>query len=118
MVMHYLCSPLLIYVPISVHALLDRQFMPNFISSIFNPIGLILMAQIIAGIGILRLKHWASRIAAWVGVFYFVGGVILIFVFTGGSSSLGTLLVGVFLLGFGIFLNIFFTRPKVKEQFE
>lgn len=90
------------------------------VASVLNPVGFILILQLIAGIGILCLKQWARRLVMWVAGSDIILGVLFLVLFTAGAGepSFGLVLLIMLLLSFGSFLTYFFTRSKVKEQFK
>jgi len=75
-----------------------------------------IILSIIYGIGILRLKEWARKMAIIVSAAILIIYPLLIFIFNVSFVRLNILAI-VITLGFPLGIIYFFTRPNIKKQF-
>ena len=95
-----------------------------YLASWSNLAGLLMMLQFAAGVGILCRKYWAFRLTLYIAALYIMLGIglfslILYGIFSaGGALSIAFILLTIFYVYFGIFVNIYFNKPEVKSQFK
>ncbi|MFC1807428.1 hypothetical protein ACFL0T_03555 [Candidatus Omnitrophota bacterium] len=108
----------------SIIKFLTSKDLTFYLSSSSNLAGLLMILQFAAGVGILYRKHWAFRLTLYIAALYIMLGIglfslILYGIFsTGGALSTAFILLTIFYVYFGIFVNIYFNKPEVKEQFK